>query len=111
MSEERQVFQSVNVDHDVDGVLRAQAAAEGKEKSAVFMEYLKSGMARAKRRKTLPVLPDRSISLSVRGVYLPASLHEDLRAMAYQRHTGFNDLIRQYLRLGMEQHQKASQRT
>lgn len=107
MPSDNMVFRSVYVDHEVDAALRAQAAEEGVSKGEMFRRYLLKGM-RLKRATTR--LLDAKVSLSVRTVYLPVEVDEELRALAFQLRTSKSDLIRKYLFAGMASMETAAKR-
>jgi len=107
MTAERMVFRSVYVDHSVDAALKAQAAEDGVAKGEMFRRYLMRGM-RLKRAATLRL--EAGVSLSVRTVYLPVEVDEELRARAFALRTTKSDLIRKYLAAGMKAFQASAAR-
>lgn len=97
------VFRTVYVDTDVDAALKAQAARDGISKGHMFRTYLETGMALAARRRKLPQVDDgRDVRLCMRTVFLPPALDEKLEGRAFAMKKSKSDLIRQYLRLGMD---------
>lgn len=95
------VLLTVYVDPDVDESLRAQAAQSGMSKGEMFRCYLKTGMARARRRREEVVLMPNDVRLCMRTVYLPHDLDAKLRARASELGVGKTALIRRFLQLGM----------
>jgi hypothetical protein len=97
------VLRTVYVDPDVDEQIRVVAAARGFDKADVFRRYLAVGMKAAKAR------PDDfegtaahdGPPLIFRTVYLNAKVDDRLRVEAFDAHTSKNDLVRRYVRLGM----------
>lgn len=97
------VFRTVYVDHDVDAALRGQAAREGISKGQMFRKYLETGMALGVKGRGLPPLMDsRDTRLCMRTVFLPPAMDTKLEGRAFRMRTAKTDLIRQYLRMGMD---------
>lgn len=105
MNAENMVFRSVYVDPAVDEVLRAQAAEAGVSKGEMFRRFLVQGM-RSKRAATHTL--DEGVRLSLRTVYLPTAVDDELRARAFDLRTTKSDLIRKYLWAGMAAAQRAA---
>lgn len=102
-SQDDLVFRTVYVDPDVDVALRRQAAEDGLPKGTMFRRYLETGMAlAAKGRKRPPVPPAKETRLCMRAVFLPSVVDATLNGRARTLKTSKTDLIRQYLRLGMD---------
>lgn len=102
-SQEGLVFRTVYVDPDVDAALRKQAVEEGLSKGKMFRRYLETGVALAARRRKLPPLVDsRDTRLCMRTVFLPYALDEKLEGRSILMKKSKTDLIRHYLRLGMD---------
>jgi len=101
-SQDNLVFRTVYVDPDVDAALRGQAAQEGVSKGQMFRKYLETGVALATKGRRLPQLVDsRDTRLCMRTVFLPPALDTKLEGRAFVMKTAKTDLMRQYLRLGM----------
>jgi hypothetical protein len=96
------VFRSVYVDPDVDRALRDQADKAGVSKGEMFRRYLEQGMAVAKAGGKLSALPAGKAPLTMRTVYLPFRVDESLRGQAFELRTSKSDLLRQFLRMGMQ---------
>jgi len=102
-SQDNLVFRTVYVDPDVDAALRAQAARDAVSKGQMFRKYLETGMAVSARKRRLPPLVDsRDVRLCMRTVFLHPALDMKLEGRAFVMKISKSDLIRQYLRLGMD---------
>jgi hypothetical protein len=102
-SQDNLVFRTVYVDADVDAALRGQAAQEGVSKGQMFRKYLETGMALGAKGRRLPALVDsRDTRLCMRTVFLPPAWDAKLEGRAFMMKTPKTDLIRQYLRMGMD---------
>ena len=95
------VFRSVFVDPDIDKALVAQAEREGIQKGVVFLRYLDKGMELARAGQPLPVV-EANITLALRTVHVPYRTDEQLRVDAFHLRISKMDILRMYLRMGME---------
>ena len=101
-TESNMVFRTVFVDSDVDRAVREQADKASVSRGEMFRRYLAQGMVLSKRGRKLAALPSNEVPLTLRTVYLPLDVDASLQGQAFHLRTSKSDLMRQFLRMGME---------
>jgi len=104
MSTENLVLRTVYVDPDVDDQLRDEALAAGVSKADLFRKYLVTGIKAVKTNPDLfrTAAPRGAApALVLRTVHMDAKLDDKLRAQAFDSRTSKNDLLRRFVRVGM----------
>lgn len=93
-------LRTVYIDPDMDDALRAQSTPRTGGRNTLFLRWMEQGMAVAAGQE-VAVLPE--CTLVLRTMCFPVELDEALRNEAYAAQIPRNDLVRRYLRAGMEQ--------
>ncbi len=104
MLTENMVLRTVYVDPDVDDKLRDEALDKHTSKADLFRNYLHIGIDAAKQQPTLLQRVDArsGAPLVLRTVHIEPSVDNKLRVEAFNKRTSKNDLMRRYVRIGME---------
>ena len=94
---------TVYLDPDIDERIRLVATARGFDKADVFRRWLAAGMKAAKARPNefAATAAHDGPPLVYRTVYLSPKVDDRIRVEAFDSHTRKNDLVRRYVRLGM----------
>lgn len=111
MNHENMVLRTVYVDPDVADHLGDEALKKLVSAADLFREYLTTGIKVANAQPNLlePSTSPEEPTLVLKTVYLDPRLDHKLRVEAFDSRTSKNDLIRRYVRIGIELH-KASVR-
>lgn len=100
MNADNFVLRTVYIDPDLDDALTAEAKTTSTPKAALFRNYLNTGYKKAHTIKDSEILLSDNI-LVLRTVYLDSAFDDTLRTEAFDMHVPKNNLIRYYLRSGM----------
>lgn len=92
-------LRTVYIDPDMDDALRAQSTPRTGGRNSLFLRWMEQGMGVASGHEG-PALPE--CTLVLRTMCFPVALDEALRDQAYTLKVSRNDLVRRYLRAGME---------
>lgn len=92
-------LRTVYIDPDMDDALRAQSTPRTGGRNTLFLRWVEQGMGLAPGHEG--ELPE--CTLVMRTMCFPVALDDALRNEAYATKTPRNDLVRRYLRAGMEQ--------
>lgn len=104
MPTENLVLRTVYVDPDVDDKLRIEALHARVSKADLFRQYLVRGIKAAKAQPSLVQLEaarGTGPTLVLRTVHMDPKLDDKLRVEAFDKRTSKNDLMRRYVRVGM----------
>ncbi|PHV07437.1 hypothetical protein CSQ96_09540 [Janthinobacterium sp. BJB412] len=112
MPTENLVLRTVYVDPDIDDQLREEALAKQLSKADLFRTYLLAGIKAVKLQPNLfKVEGSRNgPALVLRTVHMDPKLDEKLRVEAFDSRTSKNDLMRRYVRIGMNQQDASTTR-
>lgn len=104
MSTQNLVLRTVYVDPDVDDQLRDEALEKHVSKAELFRKYLVTGVKAAKSQPGLldPAVSRGGPALVLRTVHMDPKLDDKLRVQAFDQRTSKNDLMRRYVRIGMD---------
>lgn len=104
MSTENMVLRTIYVDSDVDDKLRNEALKNHTSKAKLFRNYLVAGIDAAKNHPDLleKIQTEGGAPLILRTVHLDPKVDNKLRAEAFAKRTSKNDVMRRYVRIGME---------
>lgn len=97
------VLRTVYIDDELDQALTAQAQTSGQSKAQLFRRLLAVGIraVREGRRSRLPT-PTRGAPLVLKTVRMSPKVDHQLRVEAFDRRLPQNELMRQYLKVGLE---------
>lgn len=97
------VLRTIYIDDSVDRALTAQARARGLSKGSVFRRWLADGVraVRHGNRSRVP-LPAATAPLVLKTVQLSPQVDHLLRVQAFDEHVQQNEVLRQYLAIGLE---------
>lgn len=97
------VLRTIYIDDAVDRVLAAQSQATGVPKASVFRRLLAAGIRAVQegRRSRVP-LPAPAAPLVLKRVGMSPKVDHMLRVQAFDEHLPQNELLRQYLSIGLE---------
>lgn len=103
MSKENLVLRTVYIDPDVDALLRDEALQNKVSKAELFRRYLVTGIKAARTNRDLlePEIARNNQALVLRTVHMDPKLDDKLRVQAFDKRTSKNDLMRRYVRIGM----------
>lgn len=89
------------IDPDIDNAVRAESQLKNVGRNVLLVHYLQNGMAATDTgRASKRALPERI--LVMRTIYMPIALDDTLRNRAFFEKTKRNDLVRRFIRAGME---------
>lgn len=97
------VLRTIFIDDSVDRVLTAQAQATGLPKASLFRRLLAIGIrsVREGRRSRVP-LPAPAAPLVLKTVRMSPKVDHLLRVQAFDEHLPQDEVMRQYLNIGLE---------
>lgn len=104
MTAENMVLRTVYVDSDVDKKLRDEALQKHTSKANLFRDYLGAGINAVKQHPDLLESADVNgqLPLVLRTIHLDPRVDNKLRVEAFTKRTSKNDMMRRYLRIGMD---------
>jgi hypothetical protein len=97
------VLRTVYIDDSVDQALTTQSRSTGQTKATLFRRWLSVGIqaVRQGRRSRVP-MPASTAPLILKTVHLSPQVDQLLRVQAFDEHVPKNDILRQYLNIGLE---------
>jgi hypothetical protein len=100
------VLRAIYIDASVDHALTAQARAQGVSKGAVFRRWLGDGVRAVRQgRRARVAMPAATTPLLLKTVQLSSRVDHLLRVQAFDERLQQNEVLRQYLAIGVELNQ------
>lgn len=100
------VLRTIYIDDSVDCALTAQARARGLSKGSVFRRVLADGVRAVRRgNRSRAPMPASTAPLVLKTVQLSPQVDHLLRVQAFDERLKQNEVLRQYLAIGLELNQ------
>ncbi len=97
------VLRTIYIDDFVDRELTAQSRATGLSQAELYRRWLAAGVRAVRQgRRTRTPLPVTGSPLILRTVELDPNLDHLIRVQAFDEHLPKNEVMRQYIRIGLE---------
>lgn len=97
------VLRTIYIDDSVDRTLTAQARAWGVSKGSVFRRWLADGVRAVRHGSRFRTpMPATTAPLVLKTVQLSPQVDHLLRVQAFDEHVQQNEVLRQYLAIGLE---------
>jgi negative regulator of replication initiation len=97
------VLRTVYIDDELDRLLAARAQATGQSKAHLFRRLLSVGIRAVREgRRSRASMPTHGAPLVLKTVQMSPKVDHQLRVEAFDARLPQNELMRQYLKVGLE---------